>query len=356
MTRNELSLFAAGLVVAWMTGCGARSFHNQAPTDFLAGAETARFSTAGRVSPYHSLPATMLVDSPTSPHRAVVQRGSAEPSESELIPAPTPTANGFEPASASNSGSPRIIATGTTAKAPETARKPEEPLVEALRCLVDKRPEEALALLRQYDQLNQDMLLSLLALSVRLTQGSLDQANSQEVAHVLEQLNSLSATLRSRAALSVEKMCFCRTITRFGAYDPLPQEHQFQAGKEDKPGERVLLYVELQNFASLSRGSHYETELATRLELRDLRDNRVWVKDFPAEQPDRSHTLRHDYFIAYRFWVPAQIPPGLYTLWVEVRDITGNRGKEVPPHRIARRSLQFRVAPSQGHTTARPGS
>ena len=46
---------------------------------------------------------------------------------------------------------------------------------------------------------------------------------------------------------------------------------------------------------------------------------------------------------------PKTVPPGSYTLWVIVKDVTGLAGKEPPAHRIARRSLDFRVT-SHGST------
>jgi hypothetical protein len=232
----------------------------------------------------------------------------------------------------------------------------EEPLLAALRGLLEKRPDEAIDRLRRYDPLNQDMLLGLLALSVRLTQGSLDRASPQDVLNVLEQLNSLTVMLRPRAALAVERACFCRDITKFGDYIPLPEDHQFQAGRDGRCGERVLVYIELQNFASCPQGPFHETRLDARLEVRDRSGRRVWLQDFPAERPDRSYTLRHDYFIALRFLVPADVPPGTYVLGIEVKDVTDRLDRRALEHRVARRSLPFRVvAPgTPQHTSARP--
>src|SRR5262245_58118278 len=107
---------------------------------------------------------------------------------------------------------------------PEKPQKPEEPLVAALRCFLEKRPDEAPEHLKDYDKANQEMLKALLPLAVRLTEGSLDGAQPQEMAALADQLHGLSLPLRRRATLRIAKMCFCREIQRFGRYEPLSSD------------------------------------------------------------------------------------------------------------------------------------
>lgn len=228
---------------------------------------------------------------------------------------------------------------------PSQGPAPEEPLVLALRFLMSQRPEEAVELLKRYEGPNQDALLRLLALTVRLTRSNLEQDSAQEIAAVLEQLSGLTVMLRPLAALSIERICFCREISRFGVYELVQGLPTFHAGREGQTGERMQVYVELKHFTSLARGALHETWLASKLEIRDDNGGVVSREDFPAQQPDRSHSLRHDYFISYSLPVPCHLRPGKYTLWVEVRDLTGQQARNVPAHRIAQRSLDFRVTP-----------
>jgi hypothetical protein len=341
---NRLPILTVGLILLTLLGC-APVFREPAGPSLTEGClEFAQVKSNGRVSPYH--PDSHL-PSPTNPADGGEQaRYPEQPHEPELVPPPVVQQ---ETAAVAQPPIP-------TAAAEAEPPRPEEPLLQALRCLLDRQPEEALLHLKAYEQFNQDMLLSLLALTVRLTQGSLDRAAPQEVSHLLEQLNGLAVLLRPRAALSIEKMCLCRDIRSFGDYDPLPERYEFRAGRDGRPGEWMQLYVELKNFASQPRGSHYETRLDARLEICDRSGKVVWQKDFPAADPDRSQTLRSDYFIAWRIPLDARIVPGYYTLRAEVRDAPARPGDPIPPHRIARRSLDFQVGTSRAHTTARPGN
>jgi hypothetical protein len=219
---------------------------------------------------------------------------------------------------------------------------PDPPLVAALRALMEKRPAEALDLLKGYDKASQELLLCLLPLAARLTEGGLQQPNPGEMAAVLEQLRALERPLAERAALGIDKMCLCRKIDSYGVYQKVPDDWAYATGVGDQPGELVQVYVELRNFASKQQGNSYETCLASSLEIRDYRGTLVWRRDFQA-QPDHSHSPRHDYFINYRFAVPPHVPPGSYVLWIQVKDLTGQPGKDAPAYRTARRSLDFRV-------------
>jgi hypothetical protein len=219
---------------------------------------------------------------------------------------------------------------------------PEAPLVAALRALLEKRPAEAMDYLKGYDKVNQEMLLCLLPLAARLAEGGVQQAPAGEVTAILAQLRGLERPLAERAALGIDKICLCRKIEGYGVYEKTPDDWAFAAGVNEQAGELVQVYVELRDFACRQQGQGYETCLASTLEIHDYRGNLVWRRDFPP-QPDRSHSPRHDYFINYRFCVPPHVPPGSYVLWVQVKDLTGQPGKDAPASRTARASVDFRV-------------
>jgi hypothetical protein len=231
-----------------------------------------------------------------------------------------------------------VDVTPTAAVIPVAAAKTSEdpPVLAALRCLLDKRPDEALGRLELYDKSNQELLLFLLPLIVRLTEGGLQQGDPQAMTVLLEELNSLTVPMRARAALTIENICFCKRIEAFGVYDPLPVDYRF------RPGDRVRVYLELRNFTSrkcknAAGETRHVIDLVSTAEIRDYAGNKV-AKDivFERARPDESRALRSDYFDTYQFCVP-DIPPGAYTVWIQVED----RGTR--PARKARRSLDFRV-------------
>jgi hypothetical protein len=231
--------------------------------------------------------------------------------------------------------------------APPPPVPPEPPLIAALRCVLDKHPAEALELLQHYDKPNQDLLLALLPLAAHIGAGDLERATPQEMAAVLEQLNAVAQALRPRAALALDKQCFCREILTFGVYDPLPSDYAFHAGCEGRPGERVRVYVEVRNFTNRPRGTCYETALAGTLEILDFNNQVAARLDFPAT-PDRSLTPRQDYFLKLEFNIPREVPPGAYTLRIQVRDQNAVPGGKSSP-RVARCSLDFQVIRGGAH-------
>ena len=201
------------------------------------------------------------------------------------------------------------------ARAPRPADADEPPPVLAVRCFLENHRLEALEWWNKFKD-----------------------ERPQEALALYEQLDQATAGLRPRAPLAVEKMCYCRRISNYGLYDPLPDDHGFLAGVDRRHGELVQLYVEVRNFVNRRNGSFYETSLGSRLEIRDGQGGLVARMDFPA-QPDRSLSPRQDYFIHYQFHVPAMMEPGDYTLSIALHDDNAPGDKT----KLARRSLPFRV-------------
>ncbi len=207
----------------------------------------------------------------------------------------------------------------------------ESPLVAALRCYLNKSPEQAARMLESMDQADRDLLTALLPLAVRLGDGALKSANPQDIAAVMADLQAIVGPLRERAALVVPKMCFCRPVAtpaRFGVYDLLEENHLF------RPGDVVGLYVEVRNFTSAPHGSEFQTRVQTALEIHNDRGEMIWHCD-PPPRSDTSLSPQQDYCHVGRFALPPDMPAGAYTLWLKVTD--------VPTGRTTRRSLDFRV-------------
>jgi hypothetical protein len=224
----------------------------------------------------------------------------------------------------------------TSVWATADAKPTEPPLVAALRCYLNKSPEQAARWLQGMDQADRDLLAALLPLAVRLGDGALKSADPQDLAALVDDVQSLVAPLRERAALEVPKLCFCRPVAapaRFGVYEVLEENHLF------RPGDLVGLYVEVRNFACAPHGDDYRTYVKTSVEVHNARGQIVWRFDPPA-RTDPSLSPRQDYCHFGRFALPPDLPPGAYTLWLKVTD--------VPTGRTAKRSLDFRVTTISG--------
>lgn len=221
---------------------------------------------------------------------------------------------------------------------------PTEPaLLAAFRAYSENRPDDAIKQLATLDRATQEYALALMPLLVRGTQMKWEAANPEDAAAVVEQLHSLAARLEMKAALKVEKVAFCRKITGFGRFDPWPE------GQPYKPNDLAVLYVELKNIGSEPvPGAGGETWLSranVSLEVRDATGKLVeqtdptdWRKRVPVarfEHADHSRSPLHDYCRTYRISVPTQ--PGVYTVTVEVKDVSGKRVARSQP-------AEFRVA------------
>jgi hypothetical protein len=229
-----------------------------------------------------------------------------------------------------------------------TPPAPDAPLVSALKCALEKHPEEASQVLDKYDQSDRELLLALMQLAAGIDKKDLESLSSAEAAGTLERLRLLTAQLRRRAPLSLDKVCFCKTIDGFGQYEPRPAEYEFRAGSEGQPGERVQVYVEVRNFSSAARQEQYETRLSSSLAILDEKRQEV-AKMTPETSIDVSQTPRQDYFLNFQFHVPAKLKPGLYTLQVTVQDVTPPAPRAAKTARApAMRSLDFWVRPPGG--------
>jgi hypothetical protein len=223
---------------------------------------------------------------------------------------------------------------------PESKAKPAEdpPLLEAFRSFLNKQPDEAVRWLARYDKQSQELLLCLLPLAVRLSEGGWERCDPREASNVVQQLDRVTdrvaAPLRCRAPLSIKKMCFCTEIEDFGKYFPIPDSPAFQ------PGDFARVYVELQNLWDQPQGKAYSIHLASSVEIRDFHGGVPWSLTLPDHGPDLSYTQRHDFYHTYKFRVPRTLSPGLYTLLLKITDVSTGR--------TAAQTLDFRVVPANG--------
>lgn len=328
MKRRQAWLGAAGLSSLWLAGCVFQQGAVRPPksTELTAPATTAAWGPEeeGAKSPPPPAP-------PSDYH----------PKETALRPA------GYVEPAAQAKGEPVKPAPRKLLPEEPPAAKPapDGPLVAALRAAVEKHPDEARRLLDKYGQSERELLLALVRLTAHLGEGDMKEMSPEEVSRTLEQLTAVTSGLKRKAPLTLDKVCFCKKIQGFGRYTPCDDGNEFQAGSDGKPGERVQVYAEVRNFASRPAAGGYETVLESRLEIRDAERNEIANIDL-GRCVDRSQTPRQDYFLNFQLHVPAKMPPGLYTLWLRVKDVTAN------PPRETSCSLDFKVRAAGGDDEA----
>lgn len=343
MRRAWFSLILSGLCISLVPACSPLLKHvsaNDPPVLQTAEREApVEVSRAGATSEAPSRPGpTDASLKPAASDQNLIEpvRFPGAVTRPDLIPEPR---NVAEPPTAVNTVLPPEAVTEGTAQRNEKAERAEEsPVLQALRCFLDKRPAEAAAHLGRCDRSSQDLLLFLLPFIVRLGERSWEQSDPREATADVEKLDSVadrvSAALRPRAKLMIKKLCFCTEIKEYGKLLPWPD------GKGFPPGETADIYVELDNLWDQRRGNEYSIHLRCTIEILDFKRHILYHYAFPDVGPDVSQSQRHDFYKRYLFVVPKDLAPGYYTLSLKITD--------APTHREVIRTLDFRVTSAHG--------
>jgi hypothetical protein len=216
------------------------------------------------------------------------------------------------------------------------ASPPKHPVVLALECALDNRHEEALKHLQKYDAPTQDLLLRMLSPFSRVAKNG--QLSPADVAVLSEQMERVREFLQQRSEFAISKVCFCewKSIRDFAVYKPL-KNHEFGAASPGGFGEQMEVYVGFKNFSSRFDQDRYETTLASQFIILDDKQVERWRYRFKTQKPRLASPLT-EYYLPYSFSLPDDVPPGTYTLVVEITDETtpGNP-------RTARETLPLRV-------------
>ncbi len=227
---------------------------------------------------------------------------------------------------------------------PTGAKK--EPLLVAMELFLRNQPHEALDYLRDYPQANQDVFLRLLPVLKTMTQRRLQDLSPDEQRVLYQTLEGLMATMRGQTELMIDQMYYFEEDSDAGEYRALADDHEFKAGSGSQSGDLVQVYVQVRNMTCEKRHGYYETKVSSTVRIRDAQGAECVLRNFSGRDGSgrdgclRDKTIRPDQSLIYNFYVSKKMPPGNYTLSVEVRDETGSG-----PPRIAIKELPFRVRP-----------
>ncbi|MAG93979.1 MAG: hypothetical protein CMJ48_09545 [Planctomycetaceae bacterium] len=142
---------------------------------------------------------------------------------------------------------------------------------------------------------------------------------SERATFTIIELNNAIAALQTRAALSLKNLTFCSEIKGYGMYESFPIEKRYSHG------DTVLLYVEVENFASeMVENGLYQTKLASTIEIYTAGNVLVAQQPFP-DSVDLCKNRRRDYFHSYKYTLPKNLGPGGHVLKLTVEDLTKRR-------------------------------
>lgn len=154
--------------------------------------------------------------------------------------------------------------------------------------------------------------------------------SADRATQTIEQLRAAVQRLQEKANLELRNVTFCHKITSFGNYEQFEQD-------EFSPGQPVLVYAEVRNFASeLTSDGRYRTALKSTIEIYKAGPDGGLVErvPFPSTE-DHCRNYRRDYFHSYEFTIPQQITLGPHVLKLTVEDQLSQK--------VATYSLNFMV-------------
>lgn len=130
-------------------------------------------------------------------------------------------------------------------------------------------------------------------------------------------LSEAVSRLRETAPLVVRNLSFATDIQSYGSFKPF-DKYDF------RPGQRVLLYAEVENFKIKESSRGYHTAMQSSYRILDSRGQRVADHDFGTNE-EHCQNPRRDFYIGYDFYMPKSIPAGKYILQLTVTDLNGDK-------------------------------
>ena len=158
----------------------------------------------------------------------------------------------------------------------------------------------------------------------------LDTRNTPDAWRAAETKRTLAEAVRQlgeTAPLEVRNLAFCTEITGFGCITPFERD-------EFAPGQEVLLYAEVDNFASEPTAKGFHTTLRSSYQIFDDRGRQVVHRDCPKTE-EFCRNARHDFFIGYRLTLPERVYQGKHTLQLTIEDLKSQK--------LSQASIEFTI-------------
>jgi hypothetical protein len=155
----------------------------------------------------------------------------------------------------------------------------------------------------------------------------------QRAAEVKPVLADALGKLAELAPLCVRNLSFCTEVRSYGCTKRF-EKYEFQ------PDQEVLLYAEIENFASESTPRGYHTLLKSSYQVFDAKGQRVADHSFAATE-EHCQNCRRDFFIGYHLRLPKELAAGKYRMKLTIEDLKSRK--------VGRASVEFEVkAKDQG--------
>lgn len=179
--------------------------------------------------------------------------------------------------------------------------------------LMAEHPERALAAIPGIDSADQEFWQQTLWAMTNYFDIEHLPSSKDRAGQAVAQLAAATQRLRERSNLEIHNLAFCSQIDHFGNFQRFPRD-------EFHPGERVLIYAEIENYKSeLTVDGNFRTLIRSSMEILSPSGDVRWQEEFPAEE-DLCTSYRRDYFHNYTLTIPDRLPLGPHTLKLTVFD------------------------------------
>ena len=126
-------------------------------------------------------------------------------------------------------------------------------------------------------------------------------------------LTEALSRLNELAPLEVRHLTLCSRIDSYGCTKEFAKDYQFT------PGQKVLLYAEIENLTREPTPKGFHWSLRSSYLIVDSRRHQVDARSFP-ETDEYCRQPRRDFFFGGKFVLPVNIQPGKHVLQLTVED------------------------------------
>lgn len=178
----------------------------------------------------------------------------------------------------------------------------------------------------QYWQHQLEAITAMLGTPASGNQAITDYRRHQTAHKTLEHLRHAVSQLESMASLKVTSGHFCTEITGFGQFRTF-------ASNEFSPGQKMLVYCEVENYRTLEHpsttGNDFHTRLRGSFAIYDSNGKVAQQAEYPTVD-DVARKRRRDFYM-YMPVTLGDLPPGQYVLHALVEDVHGNKTASLDP-------------------------
>lgn len=127
-----------------------------------------------------------------------------------------------------------------------------------------------------------------------------------------------SAQLHGMGSLQIRNLLTVERVDGYGAYQTAEKTSY-------RPGDRVMLYAEIDNYSSRAAPDGYRTSLSSRYRLISSDGAEAASGEFPVDIDDLCLARRRDFYIQYAVSLPTGLKSGDYRLELTVTDQLGEK-------------------------------